>query len=632
MEDREWMYTGRRGRNDVTTEWIRKTDDFVERAYGEAAKGASLVPCPCSKCDNRKRKPKKAMVEHIWKNGFTPDYTRWIFHGEAHRTREEVLRQRVEDYDADAGVADMLNDYQEAQYTGGCMDDEPEPTAKAFYDMFDAAQKPLHGQTKVSQLDAIGRVMAFKSQYSMSRDAFDGLLTVIGSLLPDDHVLPKSMYEAQKLLRALKMTYEQIHACPKGCVLFRKEYAEAKYCPKCKSSRFMEVDSGDGQKRQLDIPLTILRHLPFIPRIQRLYMTEESAKQMTWHKNGKRYNPDKMVHASDGEAWKHFDAIHREKAEEARNVRVALATDGFNPYGMSAAPYTCWPVFVIPINLPPGVCFQRQNIFVSLIIPGHPGNKMGVYMEPLIDELVRAWEEGVWTYDRATKTNFRMHVWYQYSMHDLPAYGLFCAWCVHGKFPCPVCKEALRFIWLKKGGKYSSFDKHRQFLPPDHPFRLDIKNFTKGVVVTDRPPATMTGAEIRQQIDGLVANTEGGFVGYGEQHMWTHKSGLTRLPYYDDLLLPHNIDVMHTEKNVAEALWATIMDIPDKSKDNVKARVDLAALCDRPNQEMKPPSGGKTWRRPKADFVLSRAQRKEVLQWIKMLMFPDGYAANLSRG
>jgi hypothetical protein len=74
-----------------------------------------------------------------------------------------VLRQRVEDYDADAGVEDMLNDYQEAQYTGGCMDDELETTAKAFYDMFDAAQKPLHGQTKVSQLDAIGRVMAFKS-------------------------------------------------------------------------------------------------------------------------------------------------------------------------------------------------------------------------------------------------------------------------------------------------------------------------------------------------------------------------------------------------------------------------------------------------------------------------------------
>jgi hypothetical protein len=79
------------------------------------------------------------MVEHIWKNVFTPDYTRWIFHGEAHRMREEMVRQRVEDYDVDAGVADMLNDYHEEQFVEGCTENETEPTAKAFYDMFDAA-------------------------------------------------------------------------------------------------------------------------------------------------------------------------------------------------------------------------------------------------------------------------------------------------------------------------------------------------------------------------------------------------------------------------------------------------------------------------------------------------------------
>jgi hypothetical protein len=38
-----------------------------------------------------------------------------------------------------------------------------EATAKAFYDIMSLAQKPLHGQTTVSQLDAIGCVMAFKS-------------------------------------------------------------------------------------------------------------------------------------------------------------------------------------------------------------------------------------------------------------------------------------------------------------------------------------------------------------------------------------------------------------------------------------------------------------------------------------
>jgi hypothetical protein len=68
-----------------------------------------------------------------------------------------------------------------------------------------------------------------------------------------------------------------------------------------------------------------------------------------------------MVHTSDGEAWKHFDAIHREKAEEARNVRVALATDGFNPYGMSAVPYmlarVCYP------NQSPLVCAFNGRIY-----------------------------------------------------------------------------------------------------------------------------------------------------------------------------------------------------------------------------------------------------------------------------
>jgi hypothetical protein len=64
------------------------------------------------------------------------DLRRTILDGEVHRTREEVVRQRVEDYDADARVADMLNDYHEAQFAGGCMEDEPGPTAKAFYNMF----------------------------------------------------------------------------------------------------------------------------------------------------------------------------------------------------------------------------------------------------------------------------------------------------------------------------------------------------------------------------------------------------------------------------------------------------------------------------------------------------------------
>ena len=96
---------------------------------------------------------------------------------------------------------------------------------------------------------------------------------------------------------------------------------------------------------QSNIPQSILRYLPFIPRIQRLYLNEETAKQMTWHKKGTRFEDEtrqlKMGHPSDGEAWKKFDEKYQERAAEARNVRIAIATDGFNPYGMSAANYSC---------------------------------------------------------------------------------------------------------------------------------------------------------------------------------------------------------------------------------------------------------------------------------------------------
>jgi hypothetical protein len=49
------------------------------------------------------------------------------------------VRPRVEDYDANGGVGDMLDDFGEAHFGEGCMEEEPEPTAKAYYDMLFAA-------------------------------------------------------------------------------------------------------------------------------------------------------------------------------------------------------------------------------------------------------------------------------------------------------------------------------------------------------------------------------------------------------------------------------------------------------------------------------------------------------------
>ena len=86
------------------------------------------------------------------------------------------------------------------------------------------------------------------------------------------------------------------------------------------------------------------------------------------------------------------------------------------------------------------------------------------------------------------------------------------------------------------------------------------------------------GKAVDDELRALVPAEAGSahqFVGYGETHNWTHVAALTKLEYYKDLELPHNIDVMHTEKNVGESLFHTVLNIPGKSKDNVKARVDV---------------------------------------------------------
>ena len=646
MADNQWMYSGFIRRNRVTSEWIAKTDVYLKEIFRRPMR--IIPPCPCARCARRHRRNQTDMSEHLRTHGYMPNFDMPPINiAEQDRGREEVMRQRIDGYEDD-GVRDMLDDVIVAETANATPSEnepeEPEATAKAFLEVLASSKKPLYAGAKISQLDAISQLIAVKAEYGYSQKCFEAFLGVWANSLPEGHELPKSMYDTKKIMKALSMDYEKIDVCPKNCLLFRHEYADDKYCRKCGSSRYIEVVGEDGEKKQLTIPVKVLRYLDFIKRLQRLFITKESAKMMKWHKEGIRYNPKKIVHPSGGEAWKSFDEEYPEEAAEAGNVRIAISGDGLNPYGMSSNPYSCWPVFVIPLNLPPGALMQRKTMFLSLIIPGpdYPGKQLGVFMQPLVDALHHSWYFPRLTYDRDLQRNFLMKVWLHYCMHDFPGYALFCGWCTSGKMPCPVCMQALRMIWLSKGGKYVAFDLHRQFLPPDHPDREDKKNFTKGRVVhevTEIP--TFSRADVLAQLKALKPKVKGkgkakakGFEGYGETHNWTHITPFSQLPYFKDLKLPYNIDVMHTEKNVAESLFHTILNIPDKTKDNVKARADQQRICDRPRLNMKPPTGGrKNWFKPDADFVLKPPEKKEVLIWLKQILkFTDGYASNISKG
>jgi hypothetical protein len=87
---------------------------------------------------------------------------------------------------------------------------------------------------------------------------------------------------------------------------------------------------------------------------------------------------------------------------------------------------------------------------------------------------------------------------------------------------------------------------------------------------------------------------------------------------------------MHQERNIAESIISLCLDVIGFSKDNMNARKDLAALCDRPLLEVKTNVKG-NMTRPRASYCLKPTERKEILKWLKKLKFPDRYVANIKR-
>ncbi|WVZ84942.1 hypothetical protein U9M48_031909 [Paspalum notatum var. saurae] len=155
--------------------------------------------------------------------------------------------------------------------------------------------------------------------------------------------------------------------------------------------------------------------MPIIPRLKRLFLSMKIAKSMRWHKERRRgsHSEDVMVHPADGDAWKALDEFDPEFARDPRSVRLGLATDGFTPFSTSASPYSCWPVFIMPYNLPPEMVLKDEFIFLALVIPGpkHPEKNLNVFLCPLIEELKQLWTR-VKAYDSYTKKEFNLHAAY----------------------------------------------------------------------------------------------------------------------------------------------------------------------------------------------------------------------------
>ncbi len=221
--------------------------------------------------------------------------------------------------------------------------------------------------------------------HGVSNKFVDELLALLHKhLVPLDNCLTPTMYVDKTLTNKVGLNYTNIHACVNGCVLFRKQYKTLDTCLKCGFARFKE----HGQSR---VAIKVVQHFPLVPILLHMYQAAGTSELMTWHSQNRSMD-GKVRHVPDSKAWEHIDATFPNFANEPRNVRLGLATNGRNPFGEKSNTWSTWLVLVLNYNLPPWLVTKKFLLLLSLIIPSPDSvksNNFDVYLALVLEELAK---------------------------------------------------------------------------------------------------------------------------------------------------------------------------------------------------------------------------------------------------
>ena len=171
-----------------------------------------------------------------------------------------------------------------------------------------------------------------------------------------------------------------------------------------------------------------------------------------------------------------------------------------------------------------------------------------------------------------------MHTVSLWIINDFPAYGDISGWSTKGSLACPSCNYDSQSRWLRYERKFS-YIGHRRFLDNDHKFRKQKKSFD-GHIDMRSTPITVSRREIMLQTNAIadhvfekkkfnLTNKRK----RGEEALTVQKkrSIFFTLPYWEDHVLCHNLDVMYIEKNVVNNIIDTLLNLDGKTNDNLKA-------------------------------------------------------------
>ncbi|XP_028061671.1 uncharacterized protein LOC114265135 [Camellia sinensis] len=560
--DKSWIALGSTVDGRISRAYNDGVISFLRFAMAVIDRDGKIL-CPCQKCVNVVHQKFQIVQIHLLQHGIIPTYTIWHVHGEPRASNVAYHHDiPVEGNKVLGGIDALVEDRIRGESTNTTQEEE----VRTFDKLLNDAKREVYpGCTNYTLLKFVIEILNMKVTNHWSNKSVDMMLEFLTKLLPKDNLVPKSTYEAKKILRELGLSYELIDACVNDCVLFWKENATLDKCPNCKASRY-KTNHGRGKK----ISRKVLRYFPLTPRLKRLYMSRKRAEE-------KRLDDGVLRHPADSDEWKEFDTQHPEFALEPRNVRLGLATDGFNPFGNMNNSYSLWPVVLIPYNLPPWLAMKDPFFMLSLLIPGEsqPGIDIDVYMRPLVEELNELWKNGTLTYDASTGETFCMRAALLWTIHDWPAFGDISGWRTKGHYSCYTCNDEPYFESLRSKTAYSN---HRCYLPDDHPERRKSRAYN-GKHEKRKRSLVIPIEKIEEQLGSVTGVTYGKHPSNRKRPRqnpnWTKVSILYELPYWKKRRLRHNIDVMHVEKNFSENVFGTMLGIDGKNKDTDKARMDL---------------------------------------------------------
>ena len=592
--------------NRTTNAYIEGVNNFLDIAERHSG-DKKAIRCPCAECHNLSVLTRSKVKWHLYRYGIDESYTRWIWHGEDVENSSSSKTDRVE---KENSFEDEPRDYEEDMVYDA--EDRFTNCPDQFESLLEDANTPLYnGCTEFTKLSALVQLWNLKVGGGWTNRSFTLLLELVNKMLPKNNNLPTSVYEAKKTLCSLGMEYIKIHACPNDCVLYRKENEDLDKCPTCLESRWKK--GKEPSENRSGVPAKVLWYIPPIPQFKRMFRNLSHSKNLAWHKDREIFD-DKLRHPADSPQWKTFDMKSPEFSTEKRNLRLGLSADGINPHSNLSSKHSSWPVVLVIYNLPPWLCMKRKFVMLTLLISGpkQPGNDIDVYLAPLIDDLKMLWETGVIIEDAFRGDSCTLRAMLMWTINDFPAYGNLCGCVVKGHKGCPICSDDTYSLQLKHR-KTTVYPFHRRFLPRYHPYRSQKKQFY-GQPEFGNPPRPLTGEQVFQRVKNLKVKFGKGKRAKDDDDNytiqdgpWKKKSIFFELPYWQTLLVRHNLDVMHIEKNVCEAIIGTLLDIPGKTKDGINARKDLHELKIREN--LTPVSKGNRTFLPPAKYTLSRKEK-----------------------